>query len=467
MVIPSGCQPTELTNWSKTGRSACLRLTVADVPTIREALDLARRQSLSIIAHGAGHCYTDAAWNSGGAVLDLTSMRRILSWDPVQGIIEAEPGVTLQQMLELVWMDGWWPYATPSTPQVTLGGCAAMNINGKNARTCGTFGEHLLSIEVLLSGGDLVTLAPERDPELFYAVVGGLGLLGIITRVTMQLQRVPSGQVLVKKQSATSLAEVIEICAEQQPKSDFIEAWLDGFALGPRLGRGEVTSAVFGEADPKIARPRPKPGLVDRLAAATVRRTGRLFRPVFVPSVPMANQARYWWGRRAKGRLQTLGQRSLLAYTYYSPAAFAGYHQVLPQGFETFQAFVPAGDAHETFLELLRYSQKQGCLPIWCIIKAHRHDPFLLSYQVDGFSLELYYPRDSRIWPNLEKVLCRMIEIALSAGGRFYLAKDHFMTAAQYRLSLGDSTIEAFLRLKRRLDPEGLWQSDLYRRLFA
>jgi decaprenylphospho-beta-D-ribofuranose 2-oxidase len=466
-VISSGFQPAELSNWSKTGRSACLRLKVVDAPTIRQTIDLARRQSLSIIAHGAGHSYTDAAWNTRGAVLDLTSMRRILSWDPVHGVIQTEPGVTLQQMLELVWMDGWWPFATPSTPVVTIGGCAAMNINGKNARTHGTFGEHLLEVEVLLAGGDLLTLAPERDPELFHAVVGGLGLLGIITRVTMQLQRIASGQVQVKKQSAANLAEVFEIFAEQQSKYDFIEGWLDGFAVGPALGRGEVTTADFCEADPRVARPRPKPGLVDRLAAATVSQTGGLFQPLFVPSVPLANRARYWWGRREKGRLQTLGRRSLLAYTYYSPAAFAGYHRVLPGGFETFQVFVPAGDAHETFSELLRYSQQQGCLPIWCIIKAHRSDPFLLSYQVDGFSLELYYPRDSRIWPNLEKVLCRMIEIALSARGRFYLAKDRLLTAAQYRRSLGDSTVEAFLRLKRRLDPEGLWQSDLYRRLFV
>jgi decaprenylphospho-beta-D-ribofuranose 2-oxidase len=434
---------------------------------IREALDLARRQGLSLVAHGAGHCFTDAAWNTCGAVLDLTTMRRILSWDPAQGVIQAEPGVTLQQLLELVWMDGWWPFATPSTPVVTIGGCAAMNINGKNARTGGTFGEHLLEVDVLLAGGDLVTLTPGRDPELFHAVVGGLGLLGIITRVSMQLQRIPSGHVLVKKQSASNLAEVLHIFAEEQSEHDFIEGWLDGFATASLLGRGEVTTAVFCEAVPEVARPRPSAGLVTRLAATTVSRAGELFRPLFVPSVPLANRARYWWGRRAEGRVQTLRRRSLLAYTYYSPAAFAGYHRVLPGGFETFQAFVPAGDAYETFLELLRYSQQQRCLPIWCIIKAHRPDPFLLSYQVDGFSLELYYPRDSRMWPQLETVLHRMIEIALSAGGRFYLAKDRLLTAAEYRRSLGDSTIEAFLQLKRRLDPEGLWQSDLYRRLFT
>jgi hypothetical protein len=183
--------------------------------------------------------------------------------------------------------------------------------------------------------------------------------------------------------------------------------------------------------------------------------------------VPAANRLRCWLGRRGGGQVKRLGRRSLLAYTYYPPAAFAGYHRVLPQGVETFHAFVPAGRAEETFGDLMRYSARQGCLPIWCIIKAHRPDPFLLSYQVDGYSLELNYPRIRRTGPVLPRVLCQMIERTISAGGRFYLAKDHFMTGAQYRRSMGDSTIEEFLQLKRRLDPDGVWQSDLYRRLFV
>jgi decaprenylphospho-beta-D-ribofuranose 2-oxidase len=463
-VTLAGLQPTELTNWTKTGRSSCLWLPVHDVAGIMQALDLARRQNVTIIARGAGHSYTDAAWNTAGVVLDLTPMRRILSWDSEQGVIQAEAGVTLHQLLQLVWMDGWWPFATPSTSEVTIGGCAAMNVNGKNAGARGIFGDHILAIEVLLAAGEVRTLTPERDPELFYAVIGSAGLLGIITSVTMQLQRVSSGEVEVEKRSASTLSEIFEIFAERRAECDFIEGWLDGFAQGPRLGRGEVTYAVFCEAGRRRVLQRPKSGILDQLAEPTIRQCGGILAPVFVPSIPIANRTRYWWGRRWEGHLRRRRQ-SLLAYTYYSPAALAGYHQVLPGGVETFQAFVPASSAPDTFLELVRYSQQQGCLPIWCIIKAHQPDPFLLSYQVDGFSLELYYPRTVETRSHLERVLRHMIECVISAGGRFYLAKDHFMTADQYRRSLGDATLDTFLRLKKRLDPEAVWQSDLYRRL--
>jgi FAD/FMN-containing dehydrogenase len=157
---------------------------------------------------------------------------------------------------------------------------------------------------------------------------------------------------------------------------------------------------------------------------------------------------------------------SLYSFTFYPPAAFAGYHEVLPSGMEALQAFVPAASAPDVFKELLRFSERRGIRPIWCIIKEHRRDPYLLSYQVDGFSLELYYPRTSRQSLDLTHTLQQVLPLVIQAGGRFYPAKDGLLTAAQYRESLGGESVDTFLRQKDRYDPEQLLQSDLYRRLF-
>src|ERR1041385_940220 len=79
------------------------------------------------------------------------------------------------------------------TADVTVGGCVAMNVNGRNAWKCGSFGEHILALEVLLSTGEVQTLLPQRDTQLFHAFVGSMGMLGIITSITIQLQRISSG----------------------------------------------------------------------------------------------------------------------------------------------------------------------------------------------------------------------------------------------------------------------------------
>ncbi|HLV97677.1 MAG TPA: FAD-binding oxidoreductase [Ktedonobacterales bacterium] len=454
---------TDLTNWSKSAHSSCLVCRPDDIAGVTKALTAARARGLSVIPHGAGHSYTDAAMNTDGVVIDLRSMCRILSWDAALGIMRVEPGVTLQEMMQVSWKDGWWPAVSPSTPHVTVGGCAAMNVNGKNAWKCGPFGDHIRALDVLLATGERYTLLPERDAQLFHAFVGSLGLLGIITSMTIQLQRIGSGQAVVRRRPAASLAEIFTIFAEEQQTSDFLEAWLDGFAGGQRLGRGYVTCATVDTAD-EVPHSLSTPGILDQLETALVVPVSTIGRLALLPGVRLANRINYsWsrWGRNPQGRL-----RGLLPSTYWPSAAFAGYHMLFTEGVETFQAFVPGQDAREVFEQVLRYSQQQGQMPLWCIIKQHRRDPFLLSYQVDGFSLELNYRGTHQTMQPLERTLRQMIAMVIEAGGRFYLAKDHFQTQAQYRQSVGDAVVDTFLRLKQQCDPETLLQSDLYRRLF-
>jgi decaprenylphospho-beta-D-ribofuranose 2-oxidase len=453
----------ELTNWSKSARSPCFVYKVSDVAGISRALDGARAQRLSVIPHGAGHSYTDAALNTGGMVIDVTPMRRILAWDAAHGIMRVEPGVTLRDLVQVAWKDGWWPAVSPSTPEVTLGGCAAMNVNGRNAWKCGPLGAQILTLDVLLATGETLTLSPEQDEQLFHAFVGSMGLLGIITSIALQLQRISSGYVTLRKRDAASLDEIFNLFTEEEHRSDFMEAWLDGFATGDRLGRGILTCATLSNSGRAASIPHPRPGVLDRLARPLASLAG-LGHPLLLPGVKMANRARYWWDRR--NPTSTGRPHPLFPYTYWPPAAFAGYHAMFPQGVETFQAFVPAQAAREIFKQVLRYSQRHGCLPVWCVIKQHRRDPFLLSYQVDGFSLELNYSINHPAAQTLKKVLKHMIATVIEAGGKFYLAKDHYLTHAQYRQSMGDETVDAFLNLKQRCDPENLLQSDLFRRVF-
>jgi decaprenylphospho-beta-D-ribofuranose 2-oxidase len=458
MALPA--MQVELGNWSKSARSPCFVYPVHDVTEIGQALSTARAQRLSVLPHGAGHSYTDAALNTGGLVIDITPMRRILAWDAAQGIMRVEPGVMLRDVVQVASQDGWWPFVLPSTPDVTVGGCAAMNINGKNAWKCGPFGAHILSLDVLFPTGEARTLSPGRDQRLFHAVVGSMGLLGIITSITLQVERIAADYVSVKKRRAASLGEIFAAFTEEARYGDFIEAWLDGFATGPQLGRGIVTCAAMSRGGSVTGAPLPTP---DRPEMTLVPLLARLARTALLPSVRTANRAYYGWGRWRRAEADE--RLRLAAYTFWPNAAFAGYHALLPRGVETLQAFVPGPQAQAIFERLLRFSQQQGCLPIWCVIKQHRADPFLLSYQVDGFSLECNYPRTQPAG-QLQQVLEHMIAMVIEAGGKFYLAKDHFMTAAQYRRSVGEASVDAFLQLKERYDPDMRLQSDLFRRLF-
>ncbi len=461
-------------NWSMTELSPCYVFKAQDSAGIMHALAIARSRGLTVIPHGAGHSYTDAALNTNGIIIDVTDMRRILSWDPEQGIMQVEPGVTLRDVVRVSLADRWWPAVTPSTADATIGGCVAMNVNGKNAWKCGTFGEHLLSLTVLLATGQALTLSPESDPELFQAFVGSAGLLGIITAITLQLQRITSGRVDTLVQPAASLGEIFTIFQQEQ-SADFLEAWVDGFAGGRYLGRGIVTCTKYSDVcddvcDKKVPAINRVPTrsqasrIPGQLKKRLARCAGQASRPAVKSGVRLANSAAYWWSKWWDG--EVIRQKSLFHSTFYSPAAFAGYRTLLPLGTETFQAFVPRSQAEVLFKEIMRRSQENNFMPLWCVIKQHRRDPFLLSYQVDGFSLELNYQIVPRTVQRLHKMLRELLELVIAAGGRFYLAKDSLLTNTLYRRSAGDAAVEAFLHFKQLYDPEMLFQSNLFRRVF-
>jgi decaprenylphospho-beta-D-ribofuranose 2-oxidase len=468
MALP--CKKDIILNWSMTERSPCYVLKARDIDGIKHVLTTARTWGLSVIPHGTGHSYTDAALNSNGVIIDLTGMRRILYWDPEQGIIQVEPGVTLRDIVHIALADRWWPPVTPSTADATIGGCVAMNVNGKNAWKCGSFGEHLLSVTVLLANGQALTLSPESNSQLFHALVGSSGLLGIITSITLQLQRIASCIVDVALRPAASFSEILTIFQEEQ-SADFLEAWVDGFAAGRHLGRGIVTSTNYSDSHDKkfhsINREATQSQtflLSDQYKSAYTLSTGKICRLPVKSIVRIANSVIYrlstWWDTRV------IRQRSLFHSTYYTPVAYSVYRKLLAQGTETFQAFVPRSQADGLFKEIMQRSQENNFIPLWCIIKQHRKDPFLLSYQVDGFSLEVNYHIVPQTVQKLHKMLRELMEIVIAAGGRFYLAKDSLITNSLYRRSVGDAAVEAFLHLKQQYDPEMLFQSNLFRRVF-
>ncbi|MBI3223419.1 MAG: FAD-binding oxidoreductase, partial [Nitrosomonadales bacterium] len=145
----------------------------------------------NLIVRGQGRSYGDAALNENGRVLLTERVNRMLALDETGGILRAEAGVTLADILDVIAPKGWFLPVTPGTRFVSLGGCVAADVHGKNHHHDGSFGAHVLGIELILADGRHVRCSPGEQAELFWATVGGMGLTGIIGEVTLKL--VPVG----------------------------------------------------------------------------------------------------------------------------------------------------------------------------------------------------------------------------------------------------------------------------------
>src|SRR4030095_4852356 len=93
------------------------------------------------VRRGRGRAYGDAAVPAREDTLVLATPRadRILDWDPVSGRLTAEAGLSFAEVLRLFLPRGWFPPVTPGTKFVTLGGCVACDVHGKNHHRDGSF----------------------------------------------------------------------------------------------------------------------------------------------------------------------------------------------------------------------------------------------------------------------------------------------------------------------------------------
>lgn len=435
---------------------------------IEEIFRLAKRLGLTVTLRGAGRSYNDAALNGGGIVVNLQRMNRILAWDAENGILLAEPGVTLQQIWQRVLPDGWWPPVVSGTMTTTLGGCLAMNVHGKNNYRAGPIGEHVLEFTALLPGGAEVTCSPTRNGDLFHAMIGGLGMLGVFTSITLRMKKVHSGLLRVCAWSVPNLAAHLEAIAECAPQHDYTVGWLDATAGGPGLGRGQIHVADYlAEGED------PDPRRTCRLDYQTLPSTlfGVIPKNILHHLMkPFMNNAGVWLINTAKyllaKRTQTYRQ-SHAAFHFlldYVPDWEEAYGR---HGLIQYQSFLPVETAREAWSEMLRLAQRRSLPAYLGVTKRHRPDDFLLTHAVDGFSLALDFKVTASNRAPLRRLLDDFDRIALEAGGRFYFAKNSETTPEVARRFLGEATLAQFRALKKRCDPHGLLESDLYRRLFG
>jgi decaprenylphospho-beta-D-ribofuranose 2-oxidase len=457
--------------WGMSSNAVAYVFRPSTLAGVREVFDTARCSGRSLAFRGAGRSYGDAALNSENLVLDLTRLNRILSWDPAGGIITVEPGVTIKQLWEYILPDGWWPPVVPGTMFPTIGGCASMNIHGKNNFRVGPIGDHIIEFHFLLPTGQLMHCSREENADLFHAAIGGFGMLGCFTSLTLAMKRVYSGLLDVEAINARSLEAMVAVFEERIDRSDYLVGWIDAFAHGKELGRGVIHQANYlapGD-DPNPAQtlrvenqqlPENILGIVPK---STLWRFMRPFTNNF--GMRIVNALKF----RASALLDRgkLFRQSHAAFAFLLDYVPNWKHAYGPGGLIQYQSFIPADRAVDAFKEQLRLAQAAGYPPYLAVFKRHRPDSFLMTHSVDGYSLALDFRITEVNRNDIWKLARKLDDVVLRAGGRFYFAKDSTLEAPSAEQYLGHEAVETFMRLKHRCDPEGILETNLYRRLFG
>lgn len=392
----------------------------SELPALLE--DVAARHG-STLPFGNGRSYGDSCLAASGNVIHTAGLSRFIEVDWSSGLIRAESGITLSEILAVAIPHGWFLSVTPGTQFVTLGGALANDVHGKNHHVKGTFGKHVRQLGLLRSDLGETICSPTQHPDLFRSTIGGLGLTGVITWAEIQLQPIRSSQINTSTVRFNNLREFFALSNELDHAHEYSVAWIDCLAKGHKSGRGVFIvgdHAPYGTLE------------VDSRSKLTVP---------FAPPISLINKVSlhpfnelYW---RAHPARRTIGRSGYDPFFYPLDRLLHWNRIYGRKGFQQYQCVIPEAAAEQAVAQLLRAIADSGEGSFLAVLKrcGDIQSPGLLSFPLPGASLALDFPQNR----NLEKTLFpRLDSIVREAAGRLYPAKDAHMTAADFRSGYPD-----------------------------
>jgi decaprenylphospho-beta-D-ribofuranose 2-oxidase len=452
-------------------RSRSLVARPKTVEQCREALAYSRQSAMTVCVRGAGRTYGDLALNDGHVLLDMSGMNRILSFDASAGRVTVESGTRLIDIYRHVHHHQLYLPASPTESHSSVAGAICANVNGKEAWRLGSFAQQVVSLKLLLSTGEILDI--DRSHELFNVVVGGIGMLGVILEATLQLQPIPSPYLEINRIPATDVDALLETMARVEKSYDAAVVWVDAYARGSRIGRSVIHAAKWLERDDTEAERRAYLDAgYDRLDShrkfglALHERFGPILSLMLQAQRPMMisfnrlyyalSQATYKTGRSSNSEL-------FLRFAFEASFTVPPAHLVCgPHGY-TVQLTFPRFDARAAIVELLEICQSSPCPPVTTILRAHKADDCLISFSQDGYSLNFEFHPKKRHEAASRDVIDRLIDATIKRSGKIHLAKDQVLRPEQFHCIF--PRYRELLEVKRRLDPEGMFTSDLARRV--
>lgn len=408
----------KITNWG----NYPVELADEYLPAFRDQLSALINGKNDWIPRGNGRCYGDASLAPN--VITTTKLNRFISFDTLNGILDCESGITLDQVLELIVPKGWFLPVTPGTKLITIGGAVGSDVHGKNHHVDGSFSNHIIDMDVILADGTIMLCSPNEHPDLFWATCGGMGLTGLITRVKFRLKKIETSYIRQKQIKAANLDEIIRLFDEYKHYT-YSVAWIDCLKKGSGFGRSILMLGEHAQLSDLTPAQQKAPLKV-------VNKT--LFRfPMYLPSIFLNK-----WSI------------SIFNFLFYLKNTKKEINNVVPyepffypldvidewnkmygrKGFVQYQFVLPLNQK-KGLANILHRITERGFASFLAVLKVFGKQDTMIGFPMEGFTLALDIP----IRHGLFEFLDEMDKLVLEYGGRIYLSKDARMKADTFQRS--------------------------------
>ncbi len=407
----------------------------------------------AILSRGLGRSYGDSSLPADPAdkVVATRLANRIISFDEPAGVLRAEAGLSLVEINRIFIPRGFFSPVTPGTKYVTLGGMVASDVHGKNHHCEGCFGQHVRSLRMRLASDDIVDCSPTENADLFYATIGGMGLLGHILEVEFTMQRIASPWIYMESERVPDINAFLSALGVAAPGWPMTMGWIDCLSQGSAMGRGILMAGRWATPD-EAQREAPKAG-------------GQLTFPIDLPNWALnsftgtAFNNLYYWRHFAH---RSAGIVAPEPFFYPLDAILEWNRAYGSRGFTQYQCVLPRAAGSEAVREFMKRLTTLGGASPLCVIKdCGPEGKGLLSFPLEGTSIAV----DMAVSPEVQGIVNNLNEFVIETGGRIYLTKDRFTLAAHFRAM--EPRLPRFMETRKKWDPKRRLRSAQSVRLFG
>ncbi|MDY8135847.1 FAD-binding oxidoreductase [Aquimarina sp. 2201CG5-10] len=384
------------------------------------------------VPYGNGRSYGDCALQIDS--IQTIKSNKIISFDLEKGIFRCQSGILLSDILKRIIPEKWFLPVTPGTKYITIGGAIASDVHGKNHHKKGCFSDHIISLQLLLPDGTIITCSKTKNIEIFKATCGGMGLTGIILQATIQLIPIKSAFIDQQVLQVKNLENIFETF-DKYKNATYSVAWIDATTKTSELGKGLFFIGEHAN---------------DQNFSFSFKQ--KISIPKWFPSFLLNPFSIKLYNKYYYRKFLQVSEKISIDTFFYPLDAIKNWNRIYgTKGFLQYQVIIPKENSFKGMGELLLAVASSQHTSYLTVLKSlGKENENLLSFPLEGYTIAM----DFKIKKGLLEFLEQLDKIVLQYGGRGYMAKDVRMSKDFFEA--GYSKIKKFKNLRKQYNLEQL-----------
>ncbi len=413
------------------------------------------KNNFKILAIGSSISWYDTVFNTRNIIVNLKDFKKTFVLDKKKGVLTVSSSYKVSEVIEKINKFGWTICSSPGYPHATLGGCVSNDVHGKDSFLYGNFGDNIVEIEIILSNNRLVKCSKTKNQNIFKSAIGGLGLIGIITKLKLKLKKIKKSYITNIYVCKNYKELVKEIYYEKQ-KYDYLYGWIDFYSKKNQLGRGIIFKSKA--IDSSNSENFDQENFVDRLNG-------------FLKNIVFSFFTKYSLNKY-------LNILFFNSFKFKKNEFFSSYREVAwpldasginvkkaiyPNSFYEIQFIIKKENLPNALKEFIEKCQSLKLNTFITGIKIHKKSKNYLSFAEDGVSINANQIFNKKNEKYETKKFLSLYNYVLKKNYKMYICKDFFFRRKSFNRNY--ILYKNFIKIKKKYDKKDLFHSDFFKRI--